>query len=99
MSSYILRVFLLLIFAAGVDAQEKQAIKAIYIPLADHYAALVAYEKYRDGMTHADYSIERMRSWPDLRAYFMSGEVDVGRLRWSEWMAMSNCLANLRCCS
>ena len=62
---------------APSQAQEKQPIKAIYIPLADHYAGIVAYEKYRDEMKAADYTIERMKSWPLLRAYFMSGEVDL----------------------
>jgi NitT/TauT family transport system substrate-binding protein len=52
-------------------------IRAAYIPLADHYAGIVAYEKYRGEMRHADYQIERMKSWPLLRAYFMSGEADV----------------------
>jgi len=60
--------------AAGRD---KQVIKAIYIPLADHYAGIIAYEKYRDEMKHADYRIERMKSWPLLRAYFMAGEADL----------------------
>ena len=59
------------------DNKEKKTIKAIYIPLADHYAGIVAYEKYRDKMKNADYRIERMKSWSLLRAYFMSGEVDV----------------------
>ncbi|MBI9086085.1 MAG: ABC transporter substrate-binding protein [Desulfobacterales bacterium] len=58
-------------------AQAKQTVTAIYIPLADHYAGIVAYEKYRDKMLHADYRIERMKSWPLLRARFMSGEVDM----------------------
>ena len=55
----------------------KQPIKAIYIPLADHYPGIVAYERYRDSMQRADYRIERMKSWPLLRACFMSGQVDV----------------------
>jgi len=58
-------------------AQAKQTVTAIYIPLADHYAGIVAYEKYRDKMEKADYRIERMKSWPLLRARFMSGEVDM----------------------
>lgn len=73
-------ISMLVVFAvqfSPVMAGDKQPIKAIYIPLADHYAGLVAYEKYRDEMKHADYTIERMRSWPELRAYFMSGEVDL----------------------
>lgn len=66
-----------LILAVGVQdvfGVEKQIVKAIYIPLADHYAGIVAYEKYRDQMEAADYQIERMKSWPLLRAYFMSGK-------------------------
>ncbi len=63
--------------ATAVTHAQKQTIKAIYIPLADHYAGIVAYEKYRGEMHKADYRIERMKSWPLLRAYFMSGEVDM----------------------
>jgi len=55
----------------------KQTIKALYIPLADHYAALVAYERYRDQMVHADFQIQQMKNWDLLRAYFQSGEVDM----------------------
>lgn len=82
MSKVINKLFLVisLILAMGVQdvlAVKKQTVKAIYIPLADHYAGIVAYEKYRDQMEAADYQIERMKSWPLLRAYFMSGEVDM----------------------
>ncbi len=62
---------------APVRAEARQPIRAIYIPLADHYAGLVAYEKYRDKMVHADYTVERMKNWSELRAYFISGEVDL----------------------
>lgn len=55
----------------------KQTIKALYIPLADHYAALVAYERYRERMQFADFQIEQMKNWDFLRAYFQSGEVDM----------------------
>jgi len=55
----------------------KKLIHALYIPLADHYAALVAYEKYRHKMKHADFQIEQMKNWDLLRAYFLSGEVDM----------------------
>lgn len=55
----------------------KQTIKALYIPLADHYAALVAYERYREQMQFADFQIEQMKNWDFLRAYFQSGEVDM----------------------
>lgn len=74
-----------LIFGVGillgtnpVSAQDNRTkIHALYIPLADHYAGIVAYEKYRDKMKKADYTIERMPNWNELRAYFMSGEVDL----------------------
>ncbi|MBA3010463.1 MAG: ABC transporter substrate-binding protein [Proteobacteria bacterium] len=58
-------------------AQERQTVKAIYLPLADHYAGIIAYEKYRDQMQEAEFVLERMESLPELRAYFMSGEVDM----------------------
>lgn len=76
----LLTAICLFLFAAGVSplaADEKKTIRAIYIPLADHYPGVVAFEKYRDKMEKADYRIERMKSWPLLRAYFMSGEVDM----------------------
>lgn len=61
-------------------SQTRQVINTIYIPLADHYAAIVAYEKYRDEMKFADYHIDRMGSWPLLRAKFMSGKVDMAHV-------------------
>jgi len=65
-----LTLFFVAVFVVGVSgvwAGEKQSIKAIYIPLADHYSGIVAYEKYRDQMEKADYTIERMKSWPLIR--------------------------------
>jgi len=59
------------------DTQPKKSIKALYIPLADHYAALVAYERYRDEMKVADFQLQQMGNWDLLRAYFQSGEVDM----------------------
>lgn len=77
-------VFLLVILllagvpsAASEPTSTRQPIKALYIPLADHYAALVAYERYRDRMVHADFQIQQMKNWDLLRAYFQSGEVDM----------------------
>ncbi len=74
---------LMILFATayGVNvfagSNNKKTIKALYMPLADHYAALVAYERYRDKMKHADLQLEQMKSWDLLRAYFQSGEVDM----------------------
>lgn len=65
-----------LAFAPGA-AQAKEKVHALYIPLADHYAGIVAYELYRDQMKEADYTIEKMRSWPSLRGKFMAGRADL----------------------
>lgn len=67
----------LLSFSTCSFSQGKQQIKALYIPLADHYAALVAYERYRKKMKYADFQIQKMKNWDFLRAYFQSGEVDM----------------------
>ena len=39
-------------------SEQRQTIKALYIPLADHYAAIVAYERYREQMQFADFQIQ-----------------------------------------
>lgn len=62
---------------AEADVSQKQEIKALYIPLADHYASIVAFERYREQMEHADFKIKKMKSWDLLRAYFQSGEVEM----------------------
>lgn len=77
-------------------AEEKQTIKAVYIPLADHYAGVVAFEKYRQQMKHADYQIERMKNWPLLRAKFMSGEVDIAYIISPQAMDMFSEAPNFR---
>ena len=58
-------------------ARQKQSIRALYLPLADHYPGIVAYEKYRGKMRHADYTIERMDGLLLVRARFRSDDVDV----------------------
>jgi len=73
----ILVISILCSFVFGDQNSDKKTVKALYIPLADHYAALVAYERYRDQMQHADFQIEQMKNWDLLRAYFQSGEVDM----------------------
>lgn len=55
----------------------KERIDALYIPLADHYAAIVAYEKYADQMKEADFHIARMGSWPALRSRFLKRRADM----------------------
>ena len=69
-------LFLLVLFGLSVNSyaensalipgKEKQIIKALYIPLADHYAALVVYERYRNKMKFADFQIEQMKNWDFL---------------------------------
>lgn len=55
----------------------KDPIHAVYIPLADHYAGLIAHYYYADEMKKAEYKVELMKSWPSLRGKFMSGQVDL----------------------
>ncbi|MGB0665113.1 MAG: ABC transporter substrate-binding protein [Pontibacterium sp.] len=55
----------------------KVPIEALYIPLADHYAALVAHHRYRDRMQHANFSLEQMPNWDLLRARFQEGRTDM----------------------
>lgn len=78
----ILLVTLLILICMGMPvhantSESRQSIKALYIPLADHYAALVAYERYHHQMKHADFQIIPMKNWNLLRAYYQSGEVDM----------------------
>ncbi len=75
--SVLLLIIMLFIDGNAPKAGERQPIKAIYVPLADHYAGIIAYEKYRAEMKKAEYFIKRIGSWPELRAYFISGEVDM----------------------
>lgn len=71
-------VILILATSAIVYAQPiKQTIKALYIPLADHYAALVAYERYRGEMIQTDFQITQMKNWDLLRSYYQSGKADM----------------------
>lgn len=74
---------LVLIFILSINSNiaysqsTKLPVKALYIPLADHYAALVAYERYKNRMKYADFQIQQMKNWDYLRAYFQAGEVDM----------------------
>ena len=69
--------FPLRVYAAKAELSSRMPIKALYIPLADHYAAVVAYERYRNEMKYADFDIMQMGSWDLLRALFQSGEADM----------------------
>ncbi len=68
-------VLISLLFSSSVYS--KQVVNALYIPLADHYAALVAYERYGQQMKHADFQIEQMKNWDLLRAKFQAGLADM----------------------
>ena len=69
--------------AVGADSgapppdDAKVRVLALYIPLADHYAALVAFERYRDQMQYADFQIEKMPNRDLLRAKFRSGQAEM----------------------
>lgn len=74
----LLSAFLIISLSFSAHASStKQSIKALYIPLADHYAALVAYERYKKDMKYADFEIIQMKNWDLLRAYFQSGKADM----------------------
>ncbi len=75
-------ISVLLLFGNGIvlaaeTNSDIQTIHARYIPLADHYAALVVYEPYREHMNHADFKVEQMKNRDLLRAYFQSGKIDI----------------------
>jgi len=73
----LLFILLFTLSASFLEARTKQRIHALYIPLADQAAALVAYERYAKEMKYADFKITQMKNWDLLRAYFQSGEVDM----------------------
>jgi len=60
-TNFILCILLLLLLNLAepvlAQAREKQIINALYIPLTGYYAALVAYELYREEMRYADFRI------------------------------------------
>ncbi len=64
-----------LLFSGAAIAKDK--IHGLFIPLADHYPAIVAHHKYAGEMKTADYSVEMMKNWPALSGKFMSGQADI----------------------
>lgn len=73
-------IMLLVSFAVLFPPNEtigKDKIKALYLPLADHYPGIVAYEAYRARMKEADFEIISMPSPFLLRAYFRSKDADM----------------------
>lgn len=64
----------------SLGAQAKEPVEAVYIPLADHYATIVAFEKYASQMTEADFKISMMKSWPSLKGKFMARQADMAMI-------------------
>ena len=66
---------------AGPAAAENEAgrapVRALFIPLADHYAPVVAFEKYRERMVHADFRLERVDGPWLVRTRFREPDVDL----------------------
>jgi len=56
----------------------KVKINSVGIPLADHYPAIIAYEKYKDKMQYADFKLKLLPGPELVRAYFRSkSDVDI----------------------
>ncbi len=70
--TFVLTVYVVvftILFVPFAGAEEKQTIKAVGIPLADHYAGVVAFEKYRSKMKYADYQLLILPGPDFVRAY------------------------------
>ncbi|MDC2887733.1 ABC transporter substrate-binding protein [Psychrosphaera algicola] len=64
------------VFSTQLHA-ERVKVNAIYVPLADHYAAIVAFEKYAEQMKYADFSIQQMKNWDLLKTKFLEGNTEI----------------------
>ncbi|MBB3167524.1 ABC transporter substrate-binding protein [Simiduia aestuariiviva] len=71
-------------------------ITAAYIPLADHYAAIIAYERYSPQMQRATFQIRQMKNWNLLRAHFREGQSDLAFVMAPLAMAMFQEDSNFR---
>ncbi|MDM8539511.1 ABC transporter substrate-binding protein [Desulfococcaceae bacterium HSG9] len=93
----ILCVILMVVFAFPINTLAKEKINALYIPLADHYAAaVIAHAKYRSEMQQCNYTVEMMKSWPSLRGKFEAGQADVAYIISPMAMDMFGKKPNLR---
>lgn len=81
---------------ANENLQAKQPVHALYIPLADHYAAIVAYELYRDEMKYADFTIEQITNWDLLRVKFLNNSADMAFVMAPLAMSMFNSQPSFR---
>ena len=68
----IIRFFIMLMILFSIGEAKKIDIKAIGIPLADHYASIIALEKYGQEMKYANFSLKFLAGPELVRAYFYS---------------------------
>jgi NitT/TauT family transport system substrate-binding protein len=61
----------------AAEETERTPLQVLYMPLADHYTAILAVEWYGATMEHADVTLRRMRSWELLRAAFHEERADL----------------------
>jgi NitT/TauT family transport system substrate-binding protein len=67
-----------LVFAQSTAAEPaRQTVRLLYLPIADHYAALLAHGRYRGRFVHAEFVVERMDDPSLLRARFREPDVDL----------------------
>lgn len=72
-----LKKIILLIFISLNILLAKENIKVLYLPLADHYSAIVAHAKYRDKMKDANFELIMMKSMQSLRGKFEAKQADM----------------------
>lgn len=94
--STFLKITLLSLLISSSLYAKRAKVNALYIPLADHYAALVAYERYAPSMKYADFNIIQIKNWDLLRAYFQNGEVDMAYVMAPLAISMFNEKPNFR---
>jgi NitT/TauT family transport system substrate-binding protein len=58
-------------------AAAKDKITSLYLPLIDHYPLLLAHERAGAGMRHADFVVEQMPGWNELRQKLARGQADI----------------------
>ncbi len=78
-SRFAFRLFvaiLILLLPVPVSA-DKKTIKALYLPLADHYPGVVAFESYRFRMKKADFQLIQLKTPALVRAWFRSRDADM----------------------
>jgi len=73
----ILLIGIIMIIGSAQKSIEKQTVSTIYIPLADHYPGIIAYEKYRSQMKYANYQLEMIPGPELIRARFWEDDIDI----------------------